>query len=169
MDISPRSHRASGLVLDEPTNGLDPAGQREVRELIPQLAREGRAVLLASHLLNEVEHICDRVAIIRKGKLLEFGPVKELLRRRSYLEVDIEQPERAAAVIRSLPQIERVTIEHGHLTIVTPDESGAAINRALAEQGLYASAIVPRQSSLEDVFLEVTEAESGDGSQEGRH
>ncbi len=156
------------VILDEPTNGLDPAGQREVRELIPQLAREGRAVLLASHLLNEVEHICDRVAIIRKGKLLEFGSVKELLRRRSYLEVDIEQPEQAAAILRSLPQIERVTVEHGHLSIVTPEESGAAINRALAEQGLFASAIVPRQSSLEDVFLEVTESESGDASQEGR-
>src|SRR6188768_3760471 len=58
------------VILDEPTNGLDPAGQREIRSLIPQLAHEGRSVAIASHLLNEVEQICDRVAILRKGKLL---------------------------------------------------------------------------------------------------
>ena len=146
------------VILDEPTNGLDPAGQREVRDLIPQLAREGRGVLLASHLLHEVEQVCDRVAIIRRGRLVESGTVRGLLRRDSFLEIEIAEPERAAAVLQPLPFVQRVALDGARLTVVAPVERGADINRALAEQGLYAATIVPRTSSLEDVFLELTEA-----------
>ena len=147
------------VILDEPTNGLDPAGQREVRGLIPQLAREGRAVFLASHLLHEVEQVCDRVAIIRKGRLVESGAVDELLRRDSFLEITVAQPERAADALRAaeLPFVTSVAVEDGRLAVVAPPEQGASINRVLADQGLYAAAIVPRTSSLEDVFLELTE------------
>jgi ABC-2 type transport system ATP-binding protein len=157
------------VILDEPTNGLDPAGQREVRALIPELAREGRGVLLASHLLHEVQQVCDRVAIIRRGRLIESGTVADLLRRGSYIEVEVEQPERAAALLRPLPFVERVTVDGGRLAVTAPPEHGATINRALAEAGLYAGAIVPRTSSLEEVFLELTEAapaerNGGDGA-----
>jgi ABC-2 type transport system ATP-binding protein len=149
------------VILDEPTNGLDPAGQREVRDLIPRLAHEGRGVLLASHLLNEVEQVCDRVAIIRRGKLLQFGPVGELLQRGAFIEITLapEMLEPAAAVLRELPFVGRVTIDDGRLQVVTHQEHGAALNQALAAAGFFASAIIPRQSRLEDVFLEMT---SGD-------
>jgi ABC-2 type transport system ATP-binding protein len=145
------------VILDEPTNGLDPAGQREVRDLIPQLAREGRGVLLASHLLHEVQQVCDRVAIIRRGRLVESGTVSDLLRRGSFIEVQVAEPEHAAAVLRPLPFVERVSIDGGRLSVVAPAERGSEINRALAERGMYAAAIVPRSSSLEDVFLELTD------------
>jgi ABC-2 type transport system ATP-binding protein len=158
------------VILDEPTNGLDPAGQREVRELIPELAREGRGVLLASHLLHEVQNVCDRVAIIRRGRLIESGTVADLLRRGSYIEVQVEQPERAAEVLHPLPFIERVTVDGSRLSVAAPPEQGSAINRALAGAGIYAGAIVPRTSSLEEVFLELTEAdEPGPAERSGSH
>jgi ABC-2 type transport system ATP-binding protein len=147
------------VILDEPTNGLDPAGQREIRSLIPRLAAEGRAVLLASHLLHEVEQVCDRVAIIRRGRLVESGTVSDLLRRDSYLEITLDNPARAAAVIDDAapPFITRTTVGDGKLSVFAPVEHGAEVNRILAEQGIYATAIVPKTSSLEDVFLELTE------------
>jgi ABC-2 type transport system ATP-binding protein len=150
------------VILDEPTNGLDPAGQREVRALIPELAREGRAVLLASHLLHEVEQVCDRVAIIRRGKLIESGTVVEMLHRESFLDLTVAEPERAAGVIRAagLPAVGGVVVEDGRVTVAAPADLGARLNQALAEQGIFAAAIVPRTSSLEDIFLELTEPEA---------
>ncbi len=149
------------VILDEPTNGLDPAGQREVRDLIPQLAREGRSVLLASHLLHEVEQVCDRVAILRRGKLLHVGTVSDLLRSGSFLEIQVAEPERAAAIIRALPFVERVNVQGERLSVVAPEERGADISRALSDAGLYVTAMAPRRSSLEEAFLELTDAEPG--------
>jgi len=157
------------VILDEPTNGLDPAGQREIRELIPHLAQEGRGVLLASHLLHEVEQICDRVAIIQRGKLREVGWVDELLRRGSYLRLTIADPARAAAIVQALPFVERVAVNDGQLDVVAPPERGAEINRALADQGLYAVSIVPSRTSLEDIFLELTEADGGERERSASH
>ncbi|MGE0687545.1 MAG: ABC transporter ATP-binding protein, partial [Dehalococcoidia bacterium] len=88
------------VILDEPTNGLDPAGQQEIRALIPRLAEEGRSVILASHLLHEVEQVCHRVAIMQRGRLLAAGPVAEFLKRNAYLEVEVSNPEQAAVVLR---------------------------------------------------------------------
>ncbi len=149
------------VILDEPTNGLDPAGQREVRDLIPRLAREGRSVLLASHLLHEVEQICDRVAILRCGKLLHVGAVSDLLGRGGFLEIKVSDPERAAAIVRALPFVQRVSVQNERLSVVAPEERGADISRALGDAGLYVTAMVPRRSSLEDVFLELTDTEPG--------
>lgn len=149
------------VILDEPTNGLDPAGQREVRDLIPKLAREGRSVLLASHLLHEVEQVCDRVAILRRGKRLHVGTVSDLLGRGSFLEIKVADPERAAAIIRTLPFVQRVSVQDERLSVVAPEERGADISRALGDADLYVTAMAPRQSSLEDVFLELTDTEPG--------
>jgi ABC-2 type transport system ATP-binding protein len=113
-----------------------------------------------------VQQVCDRVAIIRRGRLIESGTVAGLLRRGSYIEVQVEQPERAAEALRPLPFVERVTVDGARLSVAAPPEQGAAINRALAEAGLYAGAIVPRTSSLEEVFLELTgggEPAAGEG------
>ena len=80
------------IILDEPTNGLDPAGTKEVRDLIPQLAHESRAVLLCSHLLHEVELVCDRVAIIKQGVMLVSSPVQELLSQGQALQIKVDDP-----------------------------------------------------------------------------
>jgi ABC-2 type transport system ATP-binding protein len=147
------------VILDEPTNGLDPAGQREIRALIPQLAHEGRSVLLVSHLLHEVEQVCDRVAILRRGKLLQTGTLPEIVGGGGFLEVDVAEPERAAAIIGALPFVQRVRVEDGKLAVFASKEHGAEISRALGEANLYATTITARHHSLEDVFLELTDAE----------
>ncbi len=147
------------VILDEPTNGLDPAGQREIRDLIPDLARQGHAVLLASHLLHEVEHVCERVAIIRSGRLIEFGRVADLVARGGYLDVKLRPNEIAAAVqvLQPLPFVESVAPRDEGLAVIYTGDYGAEINRVLAGQGIFASALIPKQSSLEDIFLELTE------------
>jgi ABC-2 type transport system ATP-binding protein len=152
------------VILDEPANGLDPAGQREVRELIRELAKEGRAVLLASHLLYEVEQICDRVLVIKKGKLIASGSIAEVTKRGSYFEIAVTDPERAAAALRNLGGVREVRPRERGLEVVADPDRGAELNRALAAAGLYASAIVPRASSLEDVFMELTEPEATDAA-----
>ncbi len=160
------------VILDEPTNGLDPAGQREVRGIIPRLAAEGRAVLLASHLLNDVEQVCDRVIIIRRGAMIEQGPVGDLVSRGSHLDIEIRpnQVEIALRAIRAVPGVTGATAdETGRRLTVVAETDGSMINRALAERGVYASAIVPRRGSLEQLFLELTEGSSpGDQAVDGR-
>ncbi|MEE8550157.1 MAG: ABC transporter ATP-binding protein [Gemmatimonadota bacterium] len=150
------------VILDEPTNGLDPAGQREIRSLIPQLAHEGRSVLLASHLLNEVEQVCDRVAILRRGKLLEMGTVSDIVGRGGFLEIQVADPERSAEIVRALSFVESVSVEGETLSVVAPEERGAEISRALGEANLYVTAMTSRHNSLEDVFLQLTDTE-GEG------
>ena len=147
------------VILDEPTNGLDPAGQREIRAIIPRLAEQGHSVLLASHMLHEVEQVSDRVAIVRRGKLITEGSVDDLLRRGGYIEVVVPgaDPEAALRAIRRVPVVEQVTVEDGRLIVVAPDDAGAAINRALFEQQMIASTITAKHSTLEDLFLEMTE------------
>lgn len=149
------------VILDEPTNGLDPAGQHEIRELIPRLAAEGRAVLVASHLLHEVQQVCDRVSIIQRGRLVRTATVESLLHDGEHLIVRVAEIETAAAILRGLPGVEQVTGHDGALQVFTPAVNGAAITRALAGHGLYVEALIPHQSTLEDVFLELT---SGDGN-----
>lgn len=145
------------VILDEPTNGLDPAGQREIRSLIPRLAGEGRSVLLASHLLHEVEQVCDRVAILRRGRLLQAGSVSEIVGQGTLLEVHVAEPERAAEIVRALSFVQRVEVRDGTLTVFAPAERGADITRALGEANLYVSSLTARHHSLEEVFLELTE------------
>jgi ABC-2 type transport system ATP-binding protein len=147
------------VILDEPANGLDPAGQREIRELIRELASENRGVLLASHLLYEVEQVCDRVLVIKKGKLIASGTIAEVTRRGAYFEIVVDDKRRAAEILRGLG-IKEIRDTPTGLDVVADPGRGAELNRALASAGVYASAIIPRASSLEDVFLELTEAEA---------
>jgi ABC-2 type transport system ATP-binding protein len=147
------------VILDEPTNGLDPAGQREIRGIIPRLADEGHSVLLASHLLHEVEQVSDRVAIVRRGQLVTEGSVDELLKRGGAIEIQVPDAEidQARGAIRRLPGVEQVTVENGRLVVVAPLDIGADLNRALVDSGVFASAITPKKNTLEGLFLELTE------------
>lgn len=151
------------VILDEPTNGLDPAGQREIREIIPRLADEGHGVLLASHMLHEVEQVSDRVLIVRRGRRITDGSVDDLLRRGGYIEVVVDgaEQQQAMRLLRPLPEVEQVTAEDSRLIVVAPEDAGGAINRALVEGGIFASAIAPKRSTLEDLFLEMTQETAG--------
>lgn len=147
------------VILDEPTNGLDPAGQREIREIIPRLAEEGHGVLLASHMLHEVEQVSDRIAIVRKGQLIKEGSVDGLLESGSYVEtvVPVQDIDTATRTLEALPWVDKVLPEDGGLKVYAPEDSGQAINRALVEHGIYASVLAPKRNTLEDLFLDLTE------------
>ena len=148
------------IILDEPTNGLDPAGKKEVRDLIPQLSHESRAVLLCSHLLNEVEMVCNRVAIIKKGVMVANAPIQDLLTRGQMLQIKVDAPDRAGAILSGLPWIKSVKRENDYLIVDAPKEKAASINQALAEQKIFASELTSRNASLESIFLELTEDSS---------
>ncbi|HEV2009868.1 MAG TPA: ABC transporter ATP-binding protein [Candidatus Limnocylindria bacterium] len=144
------------VILDEPANGLDPAGQREIRELVRELAKEEHGVLLASHLLYEVEQICDRVLVINKGKLIASGTIAEVTDGAGTIEITVSDPARAAATLRGVPGIAEVQETATGVRVTAEPTRGTDVNRALAAAGIYASAIVPHKSSLEDVFLDIT-------------
>jgi ABC-2 type transport system ATP-binding protein len=144
------------VILDEPASGLDPAGTKEVRDLIPKLADENRAVFLCSHLLHEVEQVCDRVAIIKQGVLLASAPIQELLRRGTAFRIRIDDPARAAHILNGLPWIQSAEVAEDHLIVNAPQDSASAINRALAEHEIFASELASQGLSLESVFLELT-------------
>ena len=150
------------IILDEPTSGLDPAGTLEVRSLIPQLAHESRAIFLCSHLLHEVEQVCDRVAIIKQGKLITSAPVRDLLSQGQKLLIKVDNPAEAIAVLRALPWVKSVVEENGYLALDAPKDKGQDINKALAGKNIYLSELVVQSATLENVFLELTGGGSGD-------
>lgn len=144
------------ILLDEPTNGLDPAGTKEVRDLIPQLAHERCSVLLCSHLLHEVELVCDRVAIINQGTMIASAPLQELLTSGQMLQIKVEDKSKAAAILKSLTWIKSVREENGYLVVDAPPNSASQVNQALAGHSIFASELISRASSLESVFLQLT-------------
>ncbi|MGH2450448.1 MAG: ABC transporter ATP-binding protein [Candidatus Limnocylindria bacterium] len=146
------------LILDEPTNGLDPAGMAEMRTFIRDLGRGRRTVLLSSHLMSEVEQICDRVGVIRRGSLVGEGTVAEL-RGRESLRVRAEPVAAAERLLATLPAVERVTVADGGLQVAADPAAASAINRTLVEAGIAVSELRPEQASLEQVFLELTQPE----------
>jgi len=147
------------LVLDEPVNGLDPAGIREIRELVRRLGAEGRTVFLSSHLLSEVEQTCDRVAIISRGRLVVNGRVGDVLAAasRPALLVGLDDVDRGADVLRRAG----LDVEPaGRLLRVGLAASDAPyVTKVLADAGQYLSELRPDTVSLEDLFLELTARE----------
>jgi ABC-2 type transport system ATP-binding protein len=159
------------LVLDEPTNGLDPQGMREIRLLLRRLADQGTSVFISSHLLSEVEAMCDRVGVLARGRLLADGPPSQLRRASAFLVVEVNDRTRATLVLQSF---DGVTVEpSGPGQTSTPDGAGnmrvrlhpaataAALNERLVSQGVQVSALIPEQDSLEDVFMSLVEAAEG--------
>jgi ABC-type multidrug transport system ATPase subunit len=144
------------LILDEPTNGMDPAGMADMRTFIRGLGRGRRTVLLSSHLMTEVEQICDRVGVIRSGTLAGEGTVAEL-RGRESLRIRAEPLAAAERLLATLPVVERVTTTDGGLDVAADPDAAPAINRALVEAGIAVSELRREQASLEQVFLELTQ------------
>lgn len=153
-------HDPDLLVLDEPTNGLDPAGMREFRQLIKELGQMGKTVFVSSHLLGEIEQMCDHVGIVKGGRLLTQGSVAALLGRGQALEMQVTDPDRAVGVLEGLKWVNRVSRRDDRLTVEAPRDRAAELSRALAEQHIYLSELRPRDSSLEEFFLEVTGEET---------
>ncbi|MPZ60976.1 MAG: ATP-binding cassette domain-containing protein [Propionibacteriales bacterium] len=143
------------LILDEPTNGLDPAGMVDMRDLIRQLADRGQTVLLSSHLLGEVQEICDRVGVISQGRLIAESTVAEL-RGASSLHVRAEPISRAAEVVRATLGDVTVRRTDGNLQIDTSADRNPEVVRALVDAGVDVHEISSIERSLEEVFFEIT-------------
>ena len=151
------------LILDEPTNGLDPGGMAEVRELIRRLGTEGRTVLLSSHLLHEVEQVCDHIAILSRGRLIAQGAMRDLLHRKGAVRLNTTDNAKAVTIISALSWVAGVTMDDGYLVAQAPPDRSWELTSALSNQGVAVKEIAPVQVSLEHYFLEVT-AGSGDSS-----
>jgi len=149
------------LILDEPMNGLDPAGMHEMRDMILSLVAEGRTVVLSSHLLDEVERTCDAVAIVDRGAIIRQGPISELLAGASVaLQVECSEPDRARALLDSTTIGAHIEVGPLGLGITLPAgmprDVIAEINRVLVEGGVSVYRLQEIQASLESWFLQVT-------------
>jgi ABC-2 type transport system ATP-binding protein len=146
------------LILDEPTNGLDPAGIVEIRELLRDLGRNGRTVIVSSHQLSEIEAVCDHLVVIRFGELVFSGPMAEMMRRtREHIDIAAEHP-------ADMPHLEAALVAGGWAVTAVDDvllvaaaaDRAADLNRAATGAGVTLSRLIVAQDNLEEIFLEMT-------------
>jgi ABC-2 type transport system ATP-binding protein len=151
------------LLLDEPTTGLDPAGMRDMRLLIRRLADQGITIVLSSHLLAEVEEVCNRVAIVRAGAIVYEGEIAELKRAAgTTYRLSTTDDERALAVCRAQPGIDDVRRQRGRISFTADEAAVGELSQALVEAGALIRALAPQSATLEDLFFSLTEAEPGE-------
>lgn len=145
------------LILDEPTNGLDPQGIHQIREIIRQIAATGTTILLASHLLDEVEKVCSHVVIIRKGEKLYSGRVDEMNASHGFFELKSAEPEKLQTVLADHPSIGKINFQDGLITAFLDEPLDAEVlNSYLFSKGIVLSYLVKRKESLEEQFLQLT-------------
>ena len=154
------------VFLDEPTNGLDPAGVIEMRELIRSLGGGNRTVLLSSHLLHEVEQTCDSVTIISRGRLVAQGPVAQLVASggREQVRLRTTDDERAGPILAALEWVSDVAEQNGAMLVTAPIDRCGEITASLAGSEVWVTEMTPVQTSLEDYFLEVTREDDSDSA-----
>ncbi|WP_411350304.1 ABC transporter ATP-binding protein [Paenibacillus sp. WLX2291] len=162
------------LILDEPTNGLDPKGIRDMRLFIRELAAQGMAVFVSSHLLSEIQLLCDRVAIVGSGRVIAVGSVSELVEDKEHLVIwELEPVEQGTALLQSLPDITVLDLSEAHLdndtaaslttgSIITrtPEERIATTIQALVQAGIAVNNVRKLNPTLEQLFLGITEGET---------
>lgn len=161
------------VLLDEPTNGLDPAGVIEIRRLIQRLSALGKTIFLSSHILHEVQQVCNRVAILQKGNLIKQGNVDELLREGEQIEVrftTIQEHQRALAVLQTMQAGEVHWLHHIHeetnrqgqpiLLIGATNQHSSELNCLLAQHSLFAAELHPREGSLEELYMKAIALET---------
>lgn len=145
------------LILDEPTNGLDPQGIHQIRDIIKQIASQGTTILLASHLLDEVEKVCSHVLVLRKGEVLYSGSVDGMSSQAGFFELQADNNDQLKTVMEGHLSVEKVTIENGKVLVYLkkPIEP-AALNHWLFEHNITLSHLNMRKNTLEEQFLEIT-------------
>jgi ABC-2 type transport system ATP-binding protein len=154
------------LLLDEPATGLDPAGMRDMRQLIRRLAGEGMTIMLSSHLLAEVEEVCNRVAIIRSGKIVYEGEIAALSRSgASSYTLSTTNDERALAVCRAQRGIADARRQPGGVVFTADEQAASELSQALVEAGALIRALTPQRATLEDLFFSLTEGGEGVAAQ----
>jgi len=147
------------LILDEPTNGLDPQGISDIRELIINIARSGKTIILASHLLDEVQRVCSHFAILRKGNLIYSGEVGTDLNDDVIVVVGAEDTSELETKLKTYPEyLSHKTVKEGYEVKLKPNGSSLALNKFLQQQGIVLSHLVMHKKSLEQQFLEILEA-----------
>ena len=162
------------LILDEPTNGLDPAGMRDIRALVRRLSGEGLTIFLSSHLLSEIEQLCNRVAVVSRGRLVAEGTLREVLegvKGRPRYRLLADDPEAARRVLQgSGLEVEVLEAqgrdEPGEVRLTTGPEGAGPAVRALVEGDVEVRALVPERAGLEDLFLRLTEDGTSAGGRE---
>ena len=148
------------LILDEPANGLDPAGIVEMRDLLRDLARSGKTVFISSHVLSEVQQICTRVAIINHGRLVRVAPVAELIQAPGEFEVKVDSPAALLEALRRQEWGRDARSDDGLVITRAPDGRGRTLIKFLVESGYSPDSVSARHRDLEDIFLSLTGAES---------
>lgn len=144
------------LILDEPTNGLDPQGIAEIRDLIRLIADSGTTILLASHLLDEVEKVCSHVAVLKRGNLIFSGKVEEMGGGKPTMELSAADPIVLEQLLQKWPEVEHIEVDDARLIVkFTNEPDPAAINQRLYQEGIVLSHLALRKSRLEDQFLEL--------------
>ncbi len=146
------------LVFDEPTNGLDPSGIAEIRELIIELAKEGKTIILASHLLSEVEKVCSHVAILQQGNLITSGDVRSVLSNEEWLEMGCGNNDKLKAILSEFPGIKKMEVAGNNLLVFleTHSPDAGALNQFCFDHGVVLNHLQLRKKSLESEFIALT-------------
>jgi ABC-2 type transport system ATP-binding protein len=145
------------LILDEPTNGLDPQGIHQIRDIIKQIAAKGTTILLASHLLDEVEKVCSHVVVLRKGEILYSGLVDGMSANEGFFELKADDNENLMNILETHPAIKSMKIIDANVIVYLKSALDAKdLNRFLFENNISLSHLVKRKNSLEEQFLELT-------------
>lgn len=144
------------LILDEPTNGLDPQGIIQIRELIQKIASNGTTIILASHLLDEVERVCSHVVVLKQGKMLYAGEVDQMNNSFGYFELNADQQTLLIETLNQFPFFSKVQIKNNKVEAILNQEiSSSALNQLVVEKGIYLSHLVKRKESLENQFFQL--------------
>jgi ABC-2 type transport system ATP-binding protein len=145
------------LILDEPTNGLDPQGIHQVRDIIRLIASQGTTILLASHLLDEVEKVCSHVLVLRLGKILYNGKVDEMINHNAYFELQSDNNQQLIEVLKTHPELESFEKNEDKIIVYFKTQvEASALNRFFYENGISLQHLVKRKQSLEEQFLTLT-------------
>jgi ABC-2 type transport system ATP-binding protein len=145
------------LILDEPTNGLDPQGIHQIRDIIRLIASQGTTILLASHLLDEVEKVCSHVLVLRFGKILYSGTVDGISNQSGFFELQAESNFNLIEILKNHPEVEKISEAEGKVIAYFKTQLNASVlNRYLIENGIYLNHLVFKKMSLEEQFLELT-------------
>jgi ABC-2 type transport system ATP-binding protein len=145
------------LILDEPTNGLDPQGIRQIRDIIRIIASKGTTILLASHLLDEVEKVCSHVVVLQKGVMLYQGSVHNMIENNSFFELKSNNNQQLKLVLQNHPSVEKIVDEEDKvLVFLKQDIAAQELNSYLFENKIVLEHLVKRKNSLEEQFLELT-------------